>query len=372
MSVLRRSLILLSALIVLSSALPALAGPPDAPPGHIQSGRCVDNNEDAIPLTLQVGGEPAAGHYALPDEEPLAIVVFAHGYGHSSYSWIHHMTRTARDLDAIAVAMDYRGLQLSPDSNHDGLPESRGWNAMKGAQDLVAAAEYFEAQCKSPKRTVLMGVSMGANMSGLALALARKNADNPLFDHWIDVEGAVNVIETYAGARLLAPFNATAKKAQEDIEAEMGGPIESKPAAYQERAVVTRINDIKASGVKGVTVIHGLDDGLVPYNQGREMATLLLAARIPTDMFTVGRRSQESEKETTATGYVGDPVFAGLPNQEPLPYDYKSPLAGHASEKSTTHIIMVKAFERLAETVKGYQPTLYKEYFVDGELGTTP
>jgi acetyl esterase/lipase len=364
MSVFRRSVTLVCALAITGAALPALAAPPDAPPGHIQSGRCVDNNQDAIPLTLQVGGEAATGHYALPDKEPQAIVVFAHGYGHSSYSWIHHMTRTARELDAIAVTMDYRGLKLSPDSNNDGLPESRGWNAMKGAEDLIAAAEYFEGQCKSPKRTVLLGVSMGGNMSGLALALSRKNADNPLFDHWIDVEGAVNVIETYAGARVLAPVNGFAKNAQQDIEAEMGGPIENNPAAYRERAVVTRIDEIKASGVKGVTVIHGLDDGLVPYNQGREMATLLLGAGIPTDMFTVGRRSKQSEKETTATGYAGDPLFAAAGQS------YMSPLSGHASEKSTTHIIMVKAFERLAETVKGYQPTLYNEYFVDGELGT--
>lgn len=364
MSVLRRSITLLSALALVGAALPALAGPPDAPPGQLQSGRCVDKTDDAIPLTLQVGGEPATGQYALPAEAPETLVVFAHGYGHSSYSWVEHMKRTARELGAVAVAMDYRGLKLSPDSNGDGLPESRGWNAMKGAEDLIAAAEYFESTCKTVKRVVLMGVSMGANMSGLALALSRKTADNPLFDHWIDVEGAVNVIETYMGARALAPFNGFAKNAQQDIEAEMGGPIESNPQAYQERAVVTRIDDIKASGVKGVTVIHGVDDGLVPYNQGREMASLLLEAGIPTDMFTVGRRSKESEKETTATGYAGDPLF-GAAGQK-----YMSPFAGHASEKSTTHIIMVTAFERLAEIVKGYQPTLYNEYLVDGEQGT--
>ena len=370
MSVFRKSLVGVCVLAVVAAALPALAAPPDAPPGHLQSGRCVDKDENAIPLTLQVNGEPANGHYALPAEAPETLVVFAHGYGHTSVSWIHHMTRTARELGAVAVGMDYRGLIVSPDSNNDGLPESRGWNAMKGAQDLIAAAEYFESTCKTIKRVVMLGVSMGGNMSGLALALSRQNTDNPLFDHWIDVEGAVNVIETYVGARALAPVNGFAKNAQEDIEKEMGGPIESNPAAYQERAVVTRIDDIKASGVQGVTVIHGVDDGLVPYNQGREMASLLLGAGIPTDMFTVGRRSEKSEKETTATGYVGDPLFAALPDQAPLPANYKSPFAGHASEKSTTHIIMVTAFERLAEVVKGYQPDLYNEYLVDGELGT--
>jgi len=364
MSVLHRAITFICALALVGAALPAFAGPPDAPPGHINSGRCLDKTDDAIPLTLQVNGEPATGHYALPDEAPEALVVFAHGYGHSSYSWINHMQRTARDLGAIAVGMDYRGLKFVGDENKDGLPDTRGWNAMKGAEDLKAAAEYFESACKTVKRIVLLGVSMGGNMSGLALALSRQTADNPLFDHWIDVEGAVNVIETYAGARMLAPVNGFAKNAQQDIEAEMGGPIEEDPQPYRERAVVTRIDDIKASGVKGVTVIHGVDDGLVPYNQGREMASLLLQAGIPTDMFTVGRRSKQSEKETTASGYIGDPLF-GAAGQK-----YTSPFAGHASEKSTTHIIMVTAFERLAEVAKGYQPALYNEYLVDGELGT--
>ena len=364
MSALRRSITLLSALAVLGSALPAFAGPPDAPPGHLQSGRCVDKSDGVIPLTLQAGGEPATGHYALPEDQTDTVVVFAHGYGHSSYSWIHHMQRVARELGVVAVAMDYRGLTWLEEPEKDGVPETRGWNAMKGAEDLIAAAEYFEATCKTTKRTVLMGVSMGANMSGLALALSRKTPDNPLFDHWIDVEGAVNVTETYLEARLLAPANAYAKRAQEDLEAEMGGPIEENPDAYRARTVVTRVDEIKASGIRGVTVIHGLDDGLVPYNQGREMATRLLGAGIPTDMFTVGRRSKESEKETTATGYVGDQVF-GAAGEE-----YMSPFAGHASEMSTKHIIMSKAWERLAEVVKGYQPVLYNEYFVDGELGT--
>ncbi len=358
MSRYRLALATISALAIAASALPAAAGPPLGEPTRAGID-CTDASDGAERLNIKVAGEMATGHYALPEAAPKATVVFGHGYGHTSYSWIHHMTRTARELGVIAVTMDYRGIKISPDSNGDGLPESRGWNAMKGAEDLIAAAELFEHACGTT-RTIVMGVSMGANMSGLALAKARPSTDNPLFDHWIDVEGAVNVIETYAGARALAPFNTTAANAKEDIEAEMGGPIEQRPEEYRRRAVVTRVDDIKASGVKGVTVIHGLDDGLVPYNQGREMSSLLLAAGIPSDMYTVGRRSAESEQETTATGYVG----------QQLDPDYKSPLAGHASEKSTTHIIMVTAFERLAEVVAGYQPLLHSEYLVDGELGT--
>jgi acetyl esterase/lipase len=359
----RRGLLVVAVVALFASAVPASAGSGGKVSGRIRSGQCTDKTDAAAPLKLPIHvgegqTEIATGHYVLPDSAPKAIVVFAHGYGHTSFSWIHHM---AREHGVVAVAMDYRGIEIKPDSNDDGLPESRGWNAMKGAEDLVAAAQFFNSYCKTAKETILMGVSMGANMSGLALALAPPS-DDPLFDQWIDVEGAVNVIETYLGARLLAPVNDYAARALEDIEKEMGGPIEENPQAYQERAVVTRVGEIKESGVKGVTLIHGLDDGLVPYNQSREMSSLLLEAGIPAAMYTVGRRSPESEQETTATGYIGSRVD---PN-------YKSPLAGHASEKSTTHIIMVTAFERLAAVLAGEVPTTYSEHYVDGEAGTFP
>lgn len=348
----------------LAAALPAIASPSPAPLPAQADRRCTDGADQALPLNLKVNGENATGLYGMPAATPKGLVVFAHGYGHTSQSWAHHIRRVANDLGVVAVAMDYRGLKINPDSNGDGLPESRGWNARAGAEDLVAAAQHFERLCPSIETITIFGVSMGANMSGLAVANAaeaRRSDGSPLFDYWFDVEGAVNVIETYAGARVLAPFNETAKNAQEDIEAETGGPIEAKPDAYVDRAVVSHIDEIKASGIKGVVLIHGLDDGLVPYNQSREMWSLLLGAQIPFDFYTVGRRSPESEQETTATGYVGGQ----------LDPDYKSPLAGHASEKSTTHIIMVTAFERLAALMKdGEAPGMYREFFVDGELGT--
>lgn len=358
----------LMAAVSLVAALPAVASPPGGiPPGQAKK-LCTDKTDEALPLGLPVDGESANGLYSFPSSAPEDLVVFAHGYGHTSQSWAHHIRRTAREHGAVAVGMDYRGLKINPDSNNDGLPESRGWNARAGAEDLVAAAQHFERLCPSIDTITIFGVSMGANMSGLAVANAaeaRRSDGSPLFDYWFDIEGAVNVVETYAGARVLAPVNAFAKNAQEDIEAEMGGPIESKPEAYADRAVVTHIDEIKASGVKGVVLIHGIDDGLVPYNQSREMSSLLIGAQIPYDFYTVGRRSPQSEKETTATGYAGDPI-AGQAGQE-----YMSPFAGHASEKSTTHIIMVTAFERLASLLDdGEAPGMYREYLVDGELGT--
>ncbi len=303
---------------------------------------------------------------ALPAAKPKGLVVFAHGYGHTSASWVEHMRRTAEQLGVVAVAMDYRGAVIEPDANGDGLPESHGWNVVTGADDMIAVTRKLQKRCKIDN-VVLMGVSMGGNASGLAVAEAGRRGlsgrgGGPLFDHWIDVEGAVNVTETYNEASLLAPANEFAANAKADIEAEAGGTFAEVPDAYRDMTVMARLDDIAAAGLEGAVVIHGLDDGLVPYNQGREMTMGLASRGVPVDMFTVGRKSPESESETTATGYL----FGALQD------DYRSPLAGHASEKSETHIVMVLAFERLAAIFHGTAPGPYNDYFVDGEAGTFP
>lgn len=322
---------------------------------------CVDKGDAARAFSLKVEGKKATGRFALPAKQPKALVVYAHGFGHTSASWVEHMKTSAKEHGVIAVAMDYRGIKISPDSNKDGLPESRGWNAMAGAEDLIAAAQHFDKKCKSIEQIALLGVSMGGNMSGLAVALTGakniKNSDgDPLFDYWLDIEGAVNLTETYLTARAAGPANGTAAAAAEDIEAETGGPIESNPEAYQERTVVARMDDIDAAGLKGVVVVHGVDDGLVPYNQAREIASLLAQNQIPTQMVTIGQKSEKSERDTSATGHA-------VSNVDP---DYSSPLAGHASEKSTTHIVMVTAFDYLWQVLDEGMPNAYGEALVNG------
>lgn len=311
--------------------------------------RCRDKRDMAYPVVLEVQGQPATGHVAFPRRKPSGLAVFGHGYGHTSLSWMHHMREAARH-GLIAVTMDYRGLQILPDDNGDGLPSSRGWNAMAGAEDLVAAALFYQSLCKVETVT-LFGVSMGGNMSGLALAIAgereiTRGDGSPLFDYWVNVEGATNVIETYAAARLAAGADQTAKNAQADIEAEMGGTFEQKPEEYRKRAVVARVDDLAASGIAGAIVIHGTDDGLVPPNQSREITSLMRAEGITTEMISIGRRDEDSERETTITGHA-----IGRVNK-----DYTSPLAGHASEKSTTHIVMQAAFDRLWSVMSGAPP----------------
>jgi dipeptidyl aminopeptidase/acylaminoacyl peptidase len=277
-------------------------------------------------------GEAASGRYVIPTEPPKTLVVFAHGYGHDSRSWIQHMLRAAADHGVASIAMDYRGTYEQ--TNEDGSTTIRGWFVREGAADMIAATKLLLKLCPSIKQTVLFGVSMGGNASGLALAAAarQKNAaSNPLFDYWFDVEGAVNVAETYAEASLLAPANAFAANAKADIEAEAGGTPDSDPLAYRDLSVVSHIDEIAASGVKGIAVIHAVEDGLVPYDQARELAAELAAVEIPTEFYTITMKGN-GESGTTISGYSGDD---------------SSPFAGHASETSDTHAVMVTAFERL-------------------------
>jgi pimeloyl-ACP methyl ester carboxylesterase len=323
---------------------------------------CKDHADTAVRFTIPVNGQNADGFYALPDVKPVGLVVFSHGYGHSSYSWQHHLRRVAAELDVIAVAMDYRGITFLPSEKAPGIPDTRGWNVTAGAEDGIAAAQHFEAGCKTIDTIVNYGVSMGGNTSGLMAAAGATRADgSPLFDYWIDIEGAANVSETYTGARILAPVNAFARQAQADIEAEMGGTFEQQPLTYLNKSVVTRVADMKAAGLKGVVLVHGIDDGLVTHDQSVQMRAALNAVGIPTQMFTVALRDAQSERETTLTGYLGGQLD---PN-------YTSPLVGHASEMSTTHLVSVTGFQRLSALFGGQTPDCLREHVVDGQLGTT-
>lgn len=326
--------------------------------------RCTDTVDRAEQLSVTVDKQKASGWVALPAGPPKGIVAFTHGYGHTGLSWVHHLRWAARELGVVALAMDYRGAKVSPPKNEGDLPSSRGWNVSAGAADTLAATRHFEA-CAPGGTNVLFSVSMGANTGGLALAEKpqRANGKGPLYEYWFNIEGAVNVIETYLSARALAVSgNATAVNAVEDITAEMGGPIESKPGEYQKRAVVTRAGEIAAGGLKGVVMVHGLDDGLVPYNQSREIIEAFDAEGLPVQMFTVGRRTAESERDTSLTGYLGNN----------LDKNYTSPVAGHASEKSFTHIVMKTAFQRLVATYRGEVPECRTEHFVDGASPPVP
>jgi pimeloyl-ACP methyl ester carboxylesterase len=288
------------------------------------------------------------------------MVVFSHGYGHSSYSWKAHLARVAQRLNVITVAMDGRGLTFTGTFKSDGVtPNTSGWPVQAAADDGIAAAKLFESTCPGLGTIVNYGVSLGGNTSGIIAKTAAKRADGvtPMFDWWVDVEGVNNLVETYMEARGASPSAAS------DIQHETGGPIEVVgPDAYTARTNVLHTAEMKAAGLKGVVLVQGVDDGLVPYNQSQEMFDSLNAAGIAAQYFTVTLKSDESERETTLSQNVGKTTD---PN-------YRSPLAGHASEMSTTHIVGVTGFERLDAIFGGHPPACTRVYWVDGQLGGAP
>jgi acetyl esterase/lipase len=314
---------------------------------------CVGDPADVQRLDITVEGQPAWGVYAMPDRTPKGIVVFAHGHGHSADSWRAHVAATAKRDGVIAIAMNYR--------HPAGQPDTYGWRVREGAADSIVAAQLFERTCPMAKTVVMYGVSMGGNTAGLAVAAkAKRHNGAPLFDYWFDIEGATNVTETYLEARGLAlSGNATAKTAVAEIEEEFGGPIESRSDTYLANSIVTRAEDIKASGLKGVVMVHAVDDGLVGYNQSPEMNARLRQVGIPVDFWTAVTRGASSEPGTTLDGYV----TGNVPG-------FESPFVGHADEDSDTHLVGATGFERLAALFAGVTPAC-RTGLLDGNLGFT-
>lgn len=318
---------------------------------------CAGNPADVFYVDLVVNGVGTWGIYALPPQRPKGIVVFGHGYGHTAESWRAHVSRVAKESGVVAVAMNYRGQHDSWATNP---PTSRGWRVQEGAEDSVQAAQLFQRACPTASTVVMYGVSMGGNTAGLAVAQqAKRSNGKPLFDYLFDIEGVTNVTETYLEARALASSgNTYAKNAVADIEEAFGGKFEDRRDVYLNRTVVNRVPDIAASGVKGVVVVHAVGDGLAGYNQSPELVTLLRNKRIPVDFFTAVTRG-DGEAGTTLDGYVTGNV-PGWP----------SPLAGHASETSTTHIVGAAGFERLKALFKGVAPAC-RMGVLDGATGHT-
>lgn len=314
---------------------------------------CTGNPYDVQRMGLVVDGGEALALVATPRKKPRGIVVFDHGYGHTMESWREHVSRTADRLGVIAIAPNYRGQTVPPPGTK---VSSRGWRVAEGAADTIAYAQYYERLCKPTGTNVVYGVSMGGNTSGLVVAAKPKGPDGkPLFDYWVNVEGAVNVTETYAGASVLAGANEFAANAKADIEEAFGGTPMDAPDTYAERTVVNRTADIAAAGLKGVVVVHGLADGLVPYNQSRELQTLLRAQGVPVDMWTAVTRKEGTESGTTIDGYaIGE----------------DSPFAGHASETSTTHVVGVAGFAAL-DRLYSSTPFACAETVYDGQTDQT-
>lgn len=314
-------------------------------------------------LNITVGGVPTYGYYAVPSGTPKGVVVLGHGYPATAQSMVPLMPGIAQRDEAIVVAMDYHG---TVDLEGPTGTTSRGWKVSEGAADSIAAAQLFTSTCQglSPNRFVntAFGVSMGGNMTGLAVSEGAKRGDgSSLFDYWFDVAGVTNVPEIYTDATAisllpLGGIQTIGANAKADIEAEMGSPILNL-TTYLNRSPALRASQMKASGLKGVVVSHGVLDGEVTSDQSDQMVAALAVAGIPTDYTTSVFKAPETPPGLTLDG----DVLGLIPG-------YASPFAGHVNQ-----IVIGAALDRLDALYReGKAPSGLKLTLEDGSLGTFP
>lgn len=307
-------------------------------------------------LNITVDGVPTYGFYSVPAGPAKGIVVVGHGYQGTAKSEANLLPGIAQRDGVIALAMDYHSqIDLTPTS-------SRGWRVSEGANDSIAAARLFASTCGVTGPITAFGISLGGNMTGLAVAAkATRPAGGPLFGYWFDVAGVTNVPEIYAAATAisLAPLGGlqtTGTNAKADIEQEFGNPLLAL-GNYLSGSPALRASDMKASGLKGVVISHGVLDGEVTSDQSVQMALTLAIAGIPTDISTSVFKSPTGSPGLTLDG----DVLGLVPG-------YASPFAGHVQQ-----IVLQAALDRLdALYVGGVAPSGTKLTLTDGTLGTIP
>lgn len=262
---------------IVFAALLALPLVPQAAASHVTVER----------YSVAVDGETALGWLAYPSGAPTTLLVYGHGCcGKPNQSAF--VRAYAEAYDVVAVAMDYRG--------------PGGWDVMKGSRDLVAATVDLHARFPTVARTVIWGVSMGGETTGMAVA---QRPD--LYDYWVDTFGVTNLFEEfvalghYPGVSLNPndPSNPTSSA----IVRETGGTPATAPQAYADRSPVLMAD--RMVGLRRAYVTHGVGDPIVPYSMSREMFENLRLAGVPATLWTT----------TTGGGGVQTPY--GVPTLAP-------------------------------------------------------
>jgi hypothetical protein len=330
---------------------------------------CTSASQAPQPLTVTVGGQPATGLYSLPATAPKGIVVVGHGFPGTAATFATQMQQIATDDDVIALSMNYRGTDLST-----GL----GWRVLEGAQDSIAATKLFDSACPGSAGFVnaVFGISMGGNMSGLAVSQnAVRSSGSPLFNYWFDVAGVTDVTETWADGAVisevpLGSVQTSGKDALTALSAEFGGTPLTVPGTYLADSPVTRTGLMKTSGLQGVEIFHGADDGEVTADQSVQMAAALAVSGIPTDVYTsVFNLPGGSNGDTLDGDTLGGALAAvnTLALMGALPA-YVSPFSGHVSA-----IVMSSALSHLnALYTSNKVPTGVSVSVQDATLGTIP
>lgn len=330
---------------------------------------CTSTSQTPQPLAVTVNGQQATGVYSLPSQAPRGIVVVGHGFPGTATTFAAQVQQIATNDNVIAVSMNYRGTDLST-----GL----GWRVIEGAQDSIAATKLFDSACPGSAAFVntVFGISMGGNMSGLAVSQnATRASGAPLFNYWFDVAGVTDVTETWADAEAISQVplgstQTTGNNALTALSAEFGGTPLTVPGTYLANSPVTRAGLMRASGIQGVEIFHGADDGEVTADQSAQMAAALGVAGVPTDVYTSvfntpgGSNGLTLDGDTlgAAVSALNSAALMGL-----LPA-YVSPFSGHVSA-----VVLSSALAHLQALYNQHQvPTGLSVTLQDGQLGTYP
>lgn len=283
----------------------------------------------------------------VPGSQPTRLVVMCHGLRQDVRTvWVQHTEAVARQ-DTVALATNYR----------DNLRFPIG----RGAHDTIAATLLAKERFPSIETVYLLGVSMGGAISATAIteSIALSAEGRSLYQHWIAPEPLTNLFEAWAEASVALP------EVAEDMANDAGGTPAEVPDEYRRRSGALNASVMAQGGLRTLSLMHAVNDGLVVYNQGREMAAAAAAVGIPTQLWTVTRVAPEQESGSTLSAAITG--FFGAPDPtEALD------LSGHAFEGDPHHPIMRIAFEQLEALLDGtYDEQLpYAEYVVDeGEPG---
>ena len=289
--------------------------------------------------------------WATPAAKPRGLVVVFHGHGHNGEQYTAQLRDFADKQGVVAVAMETTELAVGKPS-YRGPFESVDEEARDAAVAIGWARERFHT-----KQTYLFGVSMGGSGLAYFLDAATRSAAGDKDATWVqsfhtlplaglvDVEGIANLAETWAEA---SGFD---KVSQAEIEAETGGTPQTARAAYQSRSLaLLPASAWQKSGLPVVSIVHDVDDGLVPYNQTHEARAAVAAAGITLQTYDVVFKSDCAQGDQTNGSAVITGQIPGFPTSTT---EGELCLAGHANENNPNTPVMRAAAEALAQLTAG-------------------
>ncbi|MCA1813659.1 MAG: S9 family peptidase [Halobacteriales archaeon] len=280
------------ALLAALALLPVAASPAPAEPAPTAHTYAVEA------YSIQVQGQTATGWLAYPtDGAPTTLLVYAHGCcGYNVAPG--NVAGFAQAYGAVAVGMQYRG------NGH--------WSVETGHLDTIAATEDLHARFPTVTRTIIWGVSMGGEVSGMAVA-----ARPDLYDDWVDTFGVTDLFQEFLALGLYPGIGANPNDPADPVGSwileETGGlPGVAPLDAWVHRSPDLRTDEMR--GLKRAYIEHGAGDLIVYPTESLATFARLQASGVPATLCLA------------ATGYGGvSGPFVGVfvPN---VPYGLPAPI----------------------------------------------